>query len=525
MIKNSRVLTGIALILAVFTMPCDAAPELLRPRNDARFGKGDAMVVFEWQDAVNTEFEIEFGLDPQFELGTGPIDVGKTTIYDLGELVPEELWEPVTALLYWRVRGRPTGSSVDEWSQTFCFHKLTLEKLVVYHGKDGRYTHQLPMPYFSWSNPDGLNWFSMEFSMQADFDSPFGRLILDEPEFDLSDVDRTDWDPFEIVLYWRVSAETDTGTTGPWSDICRLSKTLIQPPKIIGPKDGAVFEPDSSPPILEWEPLGENEDYQIRLYADDNGDVEIITLNHSGSTRYDFGADLGISDEDWHYAPLSLFWSVAGHDDEGRPGPFGRPFELIKPGLQRVAGYGDSITEGKCFDNGYLDILQERLELLWGSRTSTVNIALGGMKSKWGAENINGRLQACNPQYVLIMFGTNDSVDPGNCDPPMYCNVGGNMAEMVSIARDRGTIPIVSTIIPVNPEGHLAAAQHEIDANNRDIVEMAMQMGVELVDLDAMFKEYGHLPDLFCDWGHPNEEGYHIMAQGFYDGIVRSSRR
>lgn len=146
------------------------------------------------------------------------------------------------------------------------------------------------------------------------------------------------------------------------------------------------------------------------------------------------------------------------------------------------------------------------------------------MKSKWGAENINSRLRVCNPQYVLIMFGTNDSVDPGNCDPPMYCDVGGHLAEMVSIARDRGTIPIVSTIIPVNPEGHFAVAQHEIDANNQDIIEMTIQMGVELVDLDLMFKEYGHLPDLFCDWGHPNEDGYHIMAQGFYDGIIRASR-
>ncbi len=524
MTKKRCVLLGITLTLIFFTAPCKAAPELLQPKNDTRFGKDDDSVYFEWQDHLHTEFEIEFGLDPQFELATGPIDVGMTTTYNLGELVPVELWKPITAQLYWRVRGRSTGRYVEEWSETFCFHKSTFEKLVVNHGEDGRYTHELPMPYFNWSNPDGLNWFSMEFSMQANFDNPFARLMLNEPKLDLGDIDRTDWDPFEIVLYWRVAAETDTGTAGPWSDVCRISKTLIQPPEIIGPEDGAAYEPESLPPILEWEPVGINEDYHIRLYADEYGDMEIITLYQSGFTEYDFSIDLGITDEDWHYAPLTLFWNVAGHDDDGRPGPFGRPFELIKPGLQRVAGYGDSITEGKCFDNGYLDILQEKLELIWGPRTSTVNIALGGMKSKWGAENINSRLRVCNPQYVLIMFGTNDSVDPGNCDPPMYCDVGGHLAEMVSIARDRGTIPIVSTIIPVNPEGHFAVAQHEIDANNQDIIEMTIQMGVELVDLDLMFKEYGHLPDLFCDWGHPNEDGYHIMAQGFYDGIIRASR-
>jgi lysophospholipase L1-like esterase len=510
------------LILAVSVIPCRAVPELLLPENDARFGEDDDLVVFQWRDPRKTHYEIEFGVDPEFAVGTGPIDVGPVTSYSLGQLLPEELWAPLTVTLFWRVRGRPQNETDHEWSDTFWFHKSTLAGVMILNGADGRYNHQSGMPYFRWSNPDGLKQFSMEFSMDPAFDNPFGKMILIEPQLDLSGIDRTDWDPFEGVFYWRASAETDAGTAGPWSDIGRLSKTCSLPPEIIGPEDGAVFEPQSAPPVLEWESLGTNEEYHIRLYADARGTVEIITLHKEFATVYDFAVDLGISDDVWHYAPLTLFWGVAGYDEEGRPGPFSGPFELIKPGFRRVAGYGDSITEGKYFEGGYLDFLHEKLEPVWGPQTSTVNIAVSGMKSKWGADNINSRLQGSNPQYVLIMFGTNDSVDPGNCDPPFDCDVAGNLAEMISIALDRGSIPIISTIIPVNPDGSHANAQSRIDENNRDIIEMAMQMEVELVDLDTLFRDYGDLSELFGDWGHPNEKGYRIMAQGFYEGIMRA---
>ncbi|MBN1879070.1 SGNH/GDSL hydrolase family protein [bacterium] len=499
---------------------CQSAPTLISPTDDARFGVGDPIVIFEWDDPSGSRFEIELAIDEEFTIGTGPISAGTVRFYNLSDLIPDEIWAPLNLTIFWRVRSVSTTWIPGEWSHPFKLHKSTLQQPDLIDGTDGRYNHLGDMPILTWDNPDFATRFSVEFAMDDQFNESLGRVNVAEPVLDFTGMNRTSWDVLEGIFYWRVSTLTDSLVPGPWSGPGRISKTRITAPHIISPDDGAAFPPHSEPAVLEWESLGTIDRYEIRLFADPDCTIEIITLVHSGYPEFDLGNDLGISDEVWWYAPFTMFWSIAGVDSAGRPGPFSDARELIKPGYHRVAAYGDSITDGKCVDNGYLDILHNRLVSEWDDQATTVNIAEPGMKSRWGAENMESRLMGSCPQYVLIMFGTNDSVDPGNCDPQFECDVPGHMAQMVIVARERGTIPIISTIIPVNPEGNLAGAQDDVDANNEDIINMAFQMGVDLVDLNAMFWDYGDLSSLFCDWGHPNEAGYDIMANGFFDGIM-----
>ncbi len=513
---------GLSFFLTVWISAaiCQSAPLPLAPPDDARFGIEDGIVIFEWQDDLHADFEIEIGIDEAFDVGTGPLPVEAATFYNLSDLIPDDVWMPLTLTIFWRVRAVTSLNAPGAWSEIFKLHKTTLSVPVILAGSDGRYNHLGDMPLLEWENPDEASRFSVEFALDPLFEQVLGRVNVTGSILDFEGTDRTTWDAIEGMFYWHVAALSDSLVPGPWSDEGRISKTRIIAPVVTGPEDGTVYAPRSDPAVLEWETLNTIDRYQIRLCADAECAIEIITLDHTGLPVFDFSADLGISEETWWYAPFTLYWAIAGFDDAGRPGPFSEPREMIKPGYHRVAAYGDSITDGKCVEHGYLDDLHNRLTSVWGSRTSTVNIAVPGMKSKWGAQNLESRLKGSCPQYVLIMFGTNDAVDPGNCDPPFECDVAGHLAEMVTTARNRGSIPIIATIIPVNPEGNLAGAQDDIDYINDDIIQMATQMGVDLVDLNALFWAYGDLPELFCDWGHPNEVGYEIMATGFFNGIM-----
>lgn len=497
-------------------------PALVAPEDDCRFGDENTIVVLEWEETGADRYELELAIDSAFDVGTGPLDMEDHTFFNLTDFVGDDDWFPLTLSLYWRVRSVSATNEPGPWSDVRCFHKSTFPALTVSAGADGRYTQNTDMPLLSWESTGSDAAYDIAFSMNADFESTFGSIRMTDTTLDFSSVERSAWDALEGVFYWRVCAVTGEDVPGPWSDICRLSKTRINAPNIIAPADGQVFPPTSSPAVLTWESLGTLEKYEIRFYADADGNMDLFTLEHKASSTFDFKTDLPMSDEEWFYAPFTLYWAVAGVDKAGRPGPFSTPREMIKPGYHRVAGYGDSITAGECLENGYLNILDSMLEGVWGEKTSTVNIAVPGMKSDWGAAHIESRLRGSCPQFVLIMFGTNDSVDPGNCVPPFDCDVAGHLAEMGTIALNRGSIPIIATIIPVNPEGNLAGAQDDVDANNEDIIQMAEQMNFEWVDLNAMFWAHGNLPELFCDWGHPNEEGYGIMASGFFNGIMNA---
>ncbi|MBN1297273.1 SGNH/GDSL hydrolase family protein [bacterium] len=499
-------------------------PEIVGPADDARFGSDNGIVVLEWTSEDCLDFQVDIAVDADFAIGTGPMAVIGASFLNVTDLVGDDVWFPLSITLYWRVRCLPESGEPGGWSDVRVFHKSTLESLLLHLGADGRYSPTTTMPRLTWETTSSASAYDIAFSVSDAFDPELGCVRITESSLDFSDVNRDSWDLLEGVFYWRICAVHASGVPGPWSETGRLSKTRIDAPTIISPTDGHVYPPLSSPPILSWQTLNTLEQYQLRLYADPTNESGLLTIDHSGSTTFNFKTDFGalIDDETWHYAPFTVYWAIAGCDAEGRPGPFSAPRELIKPGWHRFAGYGDSITAGECVDDAYLGILDTLLVPVWGEKTSHVNIAVEGMKSKWGADNAASRLRGACPQFVLIMFGTNDSVDPGNCDPPYECDIAGHLAEMGSIARNHGSIPIISTIIPVNPDGKQAQAQSDIDDNNDAIIAMADQMDFELVDLSAMFFAHGSLPELFCDWGHPNEEGYRIMASGFYDGIMNA---
>ena len=68
---------------------------------------------------------------------------------------------------------------------------------------------------------------------------------------------------------------------------------------------------------------------------------------------------------------------------------------------------------------------------------------------------------------------------------------------------------------------HFSASQHErLVSDMERIRTLAAEEGALLADLEPLFLQAGPLDTLFEDHVHPNETGFELMAQGFFDVIA-----
>jgi lysophospholipase L1-like esterase len=100
-----------------------------------------------------------------------------------------------------------------------------------------------------------------------------------------------------------------------------------------------------------------------------------------------------------------------------------------------------------------------------------------------------------------------------------------NARSMIRQAKAAGTIPVLSTIVPVNP-AYVSRLPEErnfwIDETNAALVPMARAEGAIVADLSAAMKaESPDLPELFTDHVHPNDRGYGAMADAFLRALTQ----
>ena len=84
------------------------------------------------------------------------------------------------------------------------------------------------------------------------------------------------------------------------------------------------------------------------------------------------------------------------------------------------------------------------------------------------------------------------------------------------------SLPVLGTLPPVNPDLAPAGRNAWVDEMNAAIRALAREQGVPLADINAAFKAQGSLPPLFVDDVHPNDRGYDVIAQAWFDAITRS---
>jgi lysophospholipase L1-like esterase len=185
--------------------------------------------------------------------------------------------------------------------------------------------------------------------------------------------------------------------------------------------------------------------------------------------------------------------------------------------------FGDSLTlgDGSRGRRGYRAELASRLRGYWG-KAEVANEGVEGSKSDEGADRIGASLASVEPAYTLILYGTNDW-NTFACRT--VCFTRDALRRMVRQAKAAGSVPVVGTIIPVNPAyvDRLAEARNAwIVATNALIRPMVQEEGAVLADLHAAFEEEaaGDLSALFSDHVHPNDRGYGAMAREFFRAIT-----
>lgn len=193
-------------------------------------------------------------------------------------------------------------------------------------------------------------------------------------------------------------------------------------------------------------------------------------------------------------------------------------------GANVYLGYGDSITygDGSADGQGYALKLQNLLGPHFG-RAQVQKFGRPGTNSAEGLSRLAVWLRNFRPAYVLILYGTNDWQDQ-TCQrsSPAACFTLDSLGGMVDTARDVSTLPVLATIIPVNPAKAPEGRNLWLDDMNTRIKALAQAKQVPLADLNAEMRAAGSLSTLFADDVHPNDAGYQAIAQGWFKAISRS---
>lgn len=176
------------------------------------------------------------------------------------------------------------------------------------------------------------------------------------------------------------------------------------------------------------------------------------------------------------------------------------------PGV--YSAFGDSITRG-VGNGGYPPFLQARLTSKFGPST-VINRGVGGETTSSGVNRINNVLNADNPEFILIMEGTND-IGFGRSEDSAAFNLGVMMDRAIGF----GARPIISTVTP-----RLDGSNDPVRRLNDLIRGLAGQKGVPLTD---NFSAINAVPDaddnLYTDHIHFNDTGNDIMAEAWFQTI------
>jgi len=183
--------------------------------------------------------------------------------------------------------------------------------------------------------------------------------------------------------------------------------------------------------------------------------------------------------------------------------------------------FGDSITEGDGSSDGmgYASRLERKLQAPLG-RATIIKDGLQSSRSNGGSDRLPDSLTV-RPAYTLIHYGTNDwSRAECKINPP--CFTIDSLRTMVRDVKGRQSLPVLGTIIPANPAHSFNPPERSpwVSAMDVRIRELARAEGALLADLEAAFLRAPSVPALFADHIHPNDAGYEVMAQAFFDAIV-----
>ncbi len=192
-------------------------------------------------------------------------------------------------------------------------------------------------------------------------------------------------------------------------------------------------------------------------------------------------------------------------------------------GQETYLAFGDSITSGTGEtdpnETGYPSRLQSLLRQAGMSGARVENHGEAGETTLEGLGRINSVLSR-GGDYILIMEGTNDINMDVSTGSILF-----NLERMVARAEAARVIPIWASVIPVRPS---ALTEQDLELAV-DMRQRSLRQSIDLVDCYAAFD---YFPDAWPDLynlnlkadpvGHPNGDGYDVLAQAFADLLLGS---
>jgi lysophospholipase L1-like esterase len=219
----------------------------------------------------------------------------------------------------------------------------------------------------------------------------------------------------------------------------------------------------------------------------------------------------------FYAAPASL--TVTVPQTAGLLIPVTLPIGTNRPNI--YMGFGDSITigEGSPGNRGYRIFLEERLAGYFG-RGTVVSEGIDATRSNAGANRIDDSLNRARPAYTLILYGTNDfNVLDCKANPP--CFTIDSLRDIALSARGSRSLPILSTIIPANPNAALQPERNQwVATQNVKIRALAKELSIPLADPEPLFTKDPNFDRLYFDHVHPNNSGYDHIAEAFFQAII-----
>jgi len=186
--------------------------------------------------------------------------------------------------------------------------------------------------------------------------------------------------------------------------------------------------------------------------------------------------------------------------------------------------FGDSITEGDFDTNtsqpGYPPKLQKLL-VNAGMDASVENYGLGGEQTTDGVTRIDTALALAHADILLLMEGTNDIYHGLSIETTVQ-----DLDTMANKASDQGLSTVHATIIPFRPDARVNSDNVLTGDLNMGIRSLALARGRELADPFEVFLEQENLFETYYYSGagdvvgHPNDDGYQLLAQIFADVLL-----
>ncbi|MGQ9618355.1 MAG: SGNH/GDSL hydrolase family protein [Candidatus Aminicenantia bacterium] len=186
--------------------------------------------------------------------------------------------------------------------------------------------------------------------------------------------------------------------------------------------------------------------------------------------------------------------------------------------------FGDSITYGMVDGNpdaeGYVPRLERLIREEYSKDIKVLNRGIPGETTVVGLSRFESVIKQDPSRYVLIMEGTNDVWNY----PSWFSAL--NLEEMIKIAISYNMKPLLANIIPKT--GWAEFLNWRIEEINKLLPQIAEKYKIPLVDQYDAFMSYpeekGGWRALYSGHNHPNEEGYKLMAEVWFEAISKLPR-